>query len=535
MNNIVEKEIWVFADIRNDHHFGYCLNILSKGRELSKAVSGKIAAVLMGFNSEQPGNLTLQNYAEKCIEHGADFVYILENKAFTEKRADIYSYHFSDFIKKRRPWLVLFGLTDFSKELASRTTAYCNAGLIADCIDIRVEKNTIIAVSPSWGGEIIAELSFSDDFQTGFATLRPNVFKPCNIKGEPGEIKWEHVQNLSLPDYIEKNQLFYSEKEICDSKNLEEADIVVVGGAGVGSIEDFRLVRELAAAIGGEVGATRPPVLQHWIDSNRMIGQTGKTVRPKLLISIGTSGAIQYTAGIIESKTIVAINRDQDAPIYHVADIGIVGDVKQLLPILINKLRKNFLRQLADAVCHDNMLSSTDSFGAKIRKLREAHCWTLENLSHSTGQSPDFIEQVENDQISPSVSFILSVARALNVDPGTFLSEEEKIKIRDQRAQEFIKRTQNYSYQTLTPSAEHQHLRAFMINIEPKQAHKPVAYKHEGEEFIFVMDGELELTLGNKINHLKPAESIHFNSEIPHKLKSLSNNPTRCLVVLYTI
>jgi len=166
--------------------------------------------------------------------------------------------------------------------------------------------------------------------------------------------------------------------------------------------------------------------------------------------------------------------------------------------------------------------------------LRESHGWSLEALAEATGQSPDFIEKVEHDEVAPSVSFLLRFASAIKVDPGTFLSREEKTMIRDARAQAFIKRTQNYSYQTLSPGAENDHLRAFMITIEPKQSHKPVAYKHEGEEFIFVMEGDLQLTLGGKVHHMRPGESIHFNSDTPHKLKSISNEQTRCLVVLYT-
>jgi quercetin dioxygenase-like cupin family protein len=123
----------------------------------------------------------------------------------------------------------------------------------------------------------------------------------------------------------------------------------------------------------------------------------------------------------------------------------------------------------------------------------------------------------------------------MKVDPGTFLRKEEQAAIRDRRAQAYYQRTQNYSYATLTPEGQNSHLRAFMVTIEPYHAHKPVAYKHEGEEFIFVMEGDLEFTLGTQSNVLKPGESIHFNSDIPHKLKSLSSTPTRCLVVLYTI
>jgi transcriptional regulator with XRE-family HTH domain len=278
-------------------------------------------------------------------------------------------------------------------------------------------------------------------------------------------------------------------------------------------------------------------VLNHWVEEERLIGQTGKTVRPRLLISAGTSGAIQYTAGIIEAETIVAINRDPMAPIFQLADIGIVADANTFLPLLIGKAKQMAMRRLADASCSldEESPSPPGGFGAMVRQLREARQWTAEALAQRTGQTPDFISQVESGQMSPPVAFILRMAQAMEVDPGTFLSREEQTAIRDRRAQAYHQRTQNYSYTTLTPEAENSHLRAFMVTIEPHLAHKPVAYKHEGEEFIFVMEGELEFTLGSKAHVLRAGESIHFNSDVPHKLKNLSSDPTRCLVVLYTI
>jgi transcriptional regulator with XRE-family HTH domain len=301
-------------------------------------------------------------------------------------------------------------------------------------------------------------------------------------------------------------------------------------------MEGFGLVRELAAAVGGEVAGTRPPVLLHWVDEDRLIGQTGKTVRPNLLFSIGTSGAIQYTAGITESKTIVAINRDANAPIFQVADLGIVADAKTFLPLLTARAKQVVMRKLAD-VLSDTQAAAGEggSFGAKIQKIRESREWNIEQLAKATGQTPEFLTLVESDKMSPPVSFLLRLAGALGVDPGTFLSREEQTAIRDQRAQAFIKRTKSYSYETLTPGAEESHLRAFMVTIESHHAHKPVEYRHEGEEFIYVMEGDLEFVLGGKPHVLKKGESIHFNSDIPHKLKSLSNEPTRCLVMLYTV
>ena len=294
------------------------------------------------------------------------------------------------------------------------------------------------------------------------------------------------------------------------------------------------MVRQLSAAMGGEVGATRPPVINHWVDEERLIGQTGKTVRPELLISIGTSGAVQYTAGITDSDYIVAINRDPNSPVFHVADVGIVADAKTIMPLITTRIKKLVMRDIADFMNVTNGSEAGSGLGEKIKKIRESNDWTIESLAQKTDQTPEFIQKVETNEVVPSVSFLLKLSRALGVDPGTFLSDEEKAHIQDKRAQAFTTRTRNYAYQTLTPGAENQHLRGFMITIEAKQAHKPVAYKHEGEEFIYVMEGSLELTLDNKVNNLKAGESMHYNSEIPHKLKNKGNETTRCLVMLYT-
>jgi quercetin dioxygenase-like cupin family protein len=310
--------------------------------------------------------------------------------------------------------------------------------------------------------------------------------------------------------------------------------LLVVAGAGLGSVDGFQMVRDLAAALGAEVGATRPPVLQHWIDEERLVGQTGKKVRAQWLVSLGTSGAVQYTAGITEAKTIVAVNRDQEAAIFQVADIGIVADLRSFLPILTNKAKHVAMQKLADVLHTDERKPEETGFGKRVRRLRETRSWSLEALARETGQSPEFVDQVEKEEMTPPVSFLLEMARAFGVDPGTFLREEHKTLIRNRRTQAFVKRTRNYSYETLSPGGEQDHLMAFTVTIEPEQAHKPVAYKHDGEEFVFVMEGELQLTLGSRPHCLKPGESFHFNANIPHKLKSISKEPTRCLVVLYT-
>jgi electron transfer flavoprotein alpha subunit/transcriptional regulator with XRE-family HTH domain len=533
------KEVWVWADLRNERLFGFSLNVLAKARELAEAVSGSASAVIMGSTrlaepQESLGsgdNIPMETAAQQCVAHGAHKVYVLDNPSLEAPRADVYAVALEKAVAARVPMLVLFALTDFGRELAARTARLKNGGLIADCADLRIEKGEVVATCPSWGGQIMAEIGYIGDHPTGFATVQPHACHATKISGEPGSIEALSVDGLVVPENL---KLIDSVPELGEHRKLEDADIVVVGGAGLGSSEGFGQVRALSAALGGEVAATRPPVLQHWVEESRLIGQTGKTVNPKLLFSIGTSGAVQYTAGITEAETIVAINRDKNAPIFQVADLGVVADWKGIVPLLTGRIKQVAMRKLADAMSEDQGGTGRSGFGAKVLALRQSHNWSREDLGQSTGQSPEFIAQVENDEFAPPVGFLLKLARALEVEPGTFLRDEEKSLIRDQRAQQFTKRTQSYSYETLTPGAENEHLRAFLITIEPREAHKPVAYKHEGEEFIFLLEGELELTLGSKAHHLKPRESIRFNSDIPHRLQSRSDETTRCLVVLYT-
>lgn len=379
----------------------------------------------------------------------------------------------------------------------------------------------------------MSRITFVPGHGTGFATVQPHGASAAKNAHRQGRVIRDALEEIGSADSI---RLIATRPAPADGDDLESADTVVVGGAGLGSTEHFGQVRQLATALAGQVGATRPPVLNHWIDEDRLIGQTGKTVSPKLLISVGTSGAIQYTAGIMNADTIVAINRDPAAPIFQLADIGVVADAATFLPLLTARVRKAVMRQLADDMCLDAPEAPDKSgFGEKIKALRRAQGWSREQLAETTGQTPDFIAGVESGQVTPPVAFILRLSSAYGVDPGTFLRDEEKGHIRNQRTQAYVNRTRNYSYQTLTSGAENDHLRAFMVTIEPHHDHKPVAYKHEGEEFIFVMAGELEFTLGSQVSVLKEGESIHFHSNTPHRLKSLSAEVTKCLVILYTV
>ncbi len=534
-----KKELWVHMDLRNKRFFDLSLNVLAKARELAGSIGGETVAVLLGSSGSQPledqgdghGLIPADEAGAECIQYGADRVSILDNPLLAVPRPDLYANALAHFAAGHNPMLVIFALTDFGREMAARSARIIDSGLISECADVSLEKEKVVANCPAWGGDFMGRITFLDPSRTGFLTVQPYAAKATRVNGRPGLI--ERI-SVDVPDTYKGLKLLSSSPAHIEAQRLENAQTIVVGGAGMGTIENFALVRELAAAMGAELGATRPPVLEHWIEEDRLIGQTGKSVRPKLLFSIGTSGAVQYAAGVMEAQTIVAINRDKSAPIFQIADIGIVADAKVLLPHLITRVRQATMRKLTDDLYAGNKLDTAKAFGAKVRGLRESHNWTIEALSEAIGQSPEFMEKVENGTVTPPVAFLLRFAKALKVDPETFLRREEKALIRSLRDQAFMKRTRDYSYQTLSPAVESRHLRAFMVTIEARKTHKPVAYKHEGEEFIFVMEGELKFTLGNKDHRLRVGESIHFNSDTPHKLKSMSSETTRCLVVLFT-
>ena len=189
MTNRAEEEIWVFGDLRNERFFGWCLNVLAKARELAKPVSGKVVMVLVSLSSDaEPKNAsTIQAFipvaeAEKmCIAHGADKVYIFNIAGVSTPRVDIYGRILADAVLKRNPMLVLFAITDFGRELASHAAILSNAGLIADCLDFRFENGAVVASSPSWGGEIMAEITFTDRHKTGFATVQPHILTMMGV------------------------------------------------------------------------------------------------------------------------------------------------------------------------------------------------------------------------------------------------------------------------------------------------------------------------------------------------------------------
>ncbi|MBF0378797.1 MAG: cupin domain-containing protein [Desulfamplus sp.] len=570
-------DIWIYGDLRNQSLFDTSLNVLCGAGKLAESMnSEKIFVIVVSENSSKDYQASIQSVIEQSLNYGADRVMIVSVINNNDDSVnEIYKSYFlpetvskllAELVKNRTPSVFLFPLNDISREISARCAFICGTGMIADCKYLKYEKNEIIAVCPSHGGEIMAELGFSDPSKTGFITVQPNAFKKelvssqyntsqCNIQSRVETISINLLDNGDTTEPRIKRVSV--KKDRLQEQSLEIADKVVVGGAGVGNIEGFRNLRKFAYALGGQIGATRPPVLWHWTDEDRLIGQTGKTIKPELLITVGTSGAVQYTAGITESKMIVAINKDPNAQIFRFADIGVVEDSALFIPALTEKIQKIAMRSLANTLSDSKMgniddgsemervrvdetlsngysNSKSSDFGSKLMSMRKSHQLTLEELAKRTGRNPEFIEELENNRTTPSVGFMIKLSEVFGIDPETFLNEGERAELSGNRAKEYTRRTGNYYYQNLTPGAENEHLRVFMVTIESNKKHKPVAYKHEGEEFIYVMDGNLELTLDEKVYELVAGESMKFNSETPHQLKSLGDQDTRCLVTLYT-
>ena len=521
-----ERNIWVFGDHRNHPKDRLTLQVIAQARGLC-GDSGSVTVLLLGNHVEE--------FAGEYIAHGAHRVLVADHPGLAHYQTDLFTAIITDLIREEKPDALLLGASDFGRELAARVAKRIGTGLGADCVSFEWdrEKQGLVGFSPAFGGTFLARICWN--------TARPHMATvghgTCLELPHDESARGEIVKVERDPDHIPSGiKIASSVREPHPTSRLEDAKIVVVGGRGVRNLQGFNLVRELALLMGGEVGATRPAVDAHWTSHDQLIGQTGKSVKPALLISCGTSGAIQYTAAIGGSGTVVAMNRDIRAPIFKMADFGVVTDALSF-PRPAGEMKERLFSEITDlyrAQVSAGRSRRSVSFGQRIKKLREDHKMSVGDLAERTGQPPEFIERVESNSMTPPVSFLLQLSHALQIDPSKFLTDKEKVQIDGKRQEGFAKRTQNYSYRTLTPGAADKHLRSFMVLIEPRERHKMVEYKHPGEEFIYVLKGELEVTLGTKVSHLKQGETIHFDSETKHKLRNISDERCELIVTLYT-
>jgi electron transfer flavoprotein alpha subunit len=326
------KGVWVFAEQQDGDVHPVALELLGEGKKLAKDLGVELCALLLGDSN-------IEAKIKDLIESGADKVYISTSPELKYYRTLPYSTIISDIIRQYKPEIVLFGATTTGRDLASRVAARINAGLTADCTGLAIDKETKLLqqTRPAFGGNIMATI-ICKNHRPQMSTVRPKVFK----RAVPDHSRKGQV--IKVAPKIQQNDLMVKIVEIIKDStvkvNLAEAEIIVSGGRGLQAPENFKLVEELAEVIGGAVGASRATVDAGWISSHHQVGQTGKTVCPKLYIAVGISGAIQHLAGMGSSDIIVAINKDPDAPIFKVANYGIVGDLFEVVPKLTRKLKE---------------------------------------------------------------------------------------------------------------------------------------------------------------------------------------------------
>jgi len=326
------KNIWVFVEVLNGKAKNVGLEALGPAKKMAAATGEKAVAVLAGTD--------LGDAAKAAVSYGADQVITVENASLADFSVEGYTYVLEQLINKYKPSAFILGATSNGRELAPRLAARMKSGAAADCtgLDIDVATGTIKWTRPVLSGRMSCVVE-CPEARPQFGTIRPGVFK----RGEPDTSREAEIINeeIAIPDGVIKTTIVEKITESAEGAvKLEDAEIIVSGGRGLGKPENFSLVKDLADILGGVVGASRAAVDAGWIPHVHQVGQTGKTVGPKLYVACGISGAIQHLAGMSGSDVIVAINKDTDAPIFDIADYGIVGDLKVVLPALTEAVKK---------------------------------------------------------------------------------------------------------------------------------------------------------------------------------------------------
>ncbi len=324
-------DVWVFAEQRDNIISSVAYELLGEGRKLADATGENLCAVLIGDG--------IKEKAQDLISHGADKVYLADAPLLKYFQDDPYTQVFVDLIKEWFPSIVLMGATAVGRSLAPRVAARLKTGLTADCtgLEIDKERGILLQTRPAFGGNIMATI-ICPGTRPQMATVRHKVMKKAKKDGEhKGEIIVYKIDNKKL---ISRTKLIDFVEEVTKTVNLAEADIIVSGGRGLGEAKNFKLIEELAQAIGGAVGASRAAVDAGWIPYSHQVGQTGRTVCPKIYIACGISGAIQHLIGMQSSDIIIAINKDPLASIFKIATYGIEGDLFEIVPLLTKKFKE---------------------------------------------------------------------------------------------------------------------------------------------------------------------------------------------------
>ncbi|MDR1765951.1 MAG: electron transfer flavoprotein subunit alpha/FixB family protein [Lachnospiraceae bacterium] len=323
------KNTWVFVETEGGKAKPVGYELLNPGREIADKRQEKLVAVVIGRG--------VGEVAKQAVAYGADEVLLVDDEAFGYYTTDAYSKAVTELIEKYRPATVLIGATTNGRDLGPRVSCRLHTGLTADCTALSVDEDTgsVVWTRPAFGGNLMANILCPDN-RPQMGTVRPGVFKRREADTARKANIVEETVRIEAGDV--RTKLVERINEVAKSINLEEAKIIVSGGRGIGGPENFALLEKLADAMGGSVGASRAAVDSGWIPHAHQVGQTGKTVSPTVYIAVGISGALQHLAGMSGSDVIVAINKDPQAPIFEVADYGIVGDLFEIVPALTKQV-----------------------------------------------------------------------------------------------------------------------------------------------------------------------------------------------------
>ena len=342
MNLEAYKGVFVFAQQVDNVISGIAFELIGKGKGLAKDLGTEVTAVLVGSD--------VKGLADSLAEYGADKVIVVDDPELKEYRTEPYTHALASVIDEFKPEIFLIGATAIGRDLGPRVCARIHTGLTADCTKLDIgdfplnpvpgkeqKHNQLLMTRPAFGGNTIATIA-CPDFRPQMATVRPGVMqKAPKVEGAKANVVEYNPGFTKNNKYVEIMEVV---KAVTDTVDIMDAKILVSGGRGVGSPENFKILDELAAAIGGTVSCSRAVVDAGWKPKDLQVGQTGKTVRPNVYFAIGISGAIQHLAGMEESDIIVAINKDETAPIFDVADYGIVGDLNKVVPLLTEKIKE---------------------------------------------------------------------------------------------------------------------------------------------------------------------------------------------------
>lgn len=330
----IDKSKWNGVAVYVDHVDGdihpVTFELIGKARELADKVNQKVYCIFIGSNIEEK--------AEELLHYGVDEIMVYDKEELENFRIEPYAAVIDDFIKKVKPAVLLVGATTVGRSLAPRVAARCRTGLTADCTILDIKDNTdLVQIRPAFGGNIMAQI-VTPNSRPQLATVRYKVMSaPERDEFASGTLTICNIDSSKLASNIEVKEVVAKEKE----HSISEAEVLVVAGRAVKSEKDMEMIKELADLLGGEVAVTRPLIEAGWEDAKKQVGLSGRTVRPKLIITCGVSGAVQFTAGMNNSDYIFAINKDEKAPIFKASHYGIVGDIYEIVPKLIEEIKGN--------------------------------------------------------------------------------------------------------------------------------------------------------------------------------------------------